>query len=172
MTTKSPRAREPARRRVGRRLPSPLDVGKRVARPWGARRARPARVVSADAPRRHVIYGVRDLDAAARHLYRKHGLASAVGGRHPAWGTENRIVPLNDAYLELTTVFDPALAAKTPLGRFVAQRIARGDGFLGWMAAGEGFEDRARRSSSSPSPSAASAPTAARCAGGSPGWKR
>ncbi len=91
----------------------------------------------------HVIYGVRDLDAAAHHLYRKHGLASVVGGRHPAWGTENRIVPLGDAYLELMTVFDPELAARTPLGRFVARCIARGDGFLGWMAAGEGFEDRA-----------------------------
>ena len=100
----------------------------------------------------HVIYGVRDLDAAAHHLYRKHGLASAVGGRHPAWGTENRIVPLNDAYLELMTVFDPELAAKTPLGRFVAQRIARGDGFLGWMAAGEGFEDRAAALELQPEP--------------------
>ena len=90
----------------------------------------------------HVIYGTRDVDAAAAKLYEEHGLASVVGGRHPAWGTENRIVPLGDAYLELMTIFDPELAAKTPLGRFVAQRIASGDGFLGWMAAGDGFAER------------------------------
>ncbi|MGI8595216.1 MAG: VOC family protein [Solirubrobacteraceae bacterium] len=91
----------------------------------------------------HVIYGTRDIDAAAGRLWEEHGLASVVGGRHRAWGTENRIVPLGDAYLELMTVFDAELAARTQLGRFVAQRIARGDGFLGWMAAGEGFEERA-----------------------------
>jgi len=91
----------------------------------------------------HVIYGTGDVDAAANRLYQEHGLASVVGGRHPAWGTENRIVPLGDAYLELMTVFDPELATKTPLGRFAAQRISRGDGFLGWMAAGEGFAERA-----------------------------
>ena len=92
----------------------------------------------------HVIYGVRDADAAAERLLEEHGLASVLGGRHPAWGTENRIVPLGDAYLELMTIFDRRIADTTPLGRFVAERIARGDGFLGWIVAGDAFDDRVR----------------------------
>jgi hypothetical protein len=86
---------------------------------------------------------VRDADAAAAQLLADHGLASVPGGRHPAWGTENRIVPLGSAYLELMTVFDRRIAVSTPLGRFVCERIAHGDGFLGWMVGGEGFDERA-----------------------------
>jgi hypothetical protein len=58
----------------------------------------------------HVVYAVRDLDAAARQLLDEHGLASIPGGRHPRWGTANRIVPLGDTYLELLAVEDPAVA--------------------------------------------------------------
>lgn len=90
----------------------------------------------------HVIYGVRDAEAAAARLRDQHGLESVAGGRHPAWGTENRIVPLGGAYLELMTIFDRRLAENTPLGRFVTRRLERGDGFLGWMVAGPGFEER------------------------------
>jgi hypothetical protein len=90
----------------------------------------------------HVIYVVADADAAAQRLYDEHGLASIVGGRHPAWGTANRIVPLGAAYLELMTIFDAELAARNDLGRLVSARIATGGGFLGWMAAGDGFDER------------------------------
>ena len=58
----------------------------------------------------HVVYAVRDLDAAARRLLDEHGLASIPGGRHPRWGTANRIVPLGDSYLELLAVEDPSVA--------------------------------------------------------------
>lgn len=90
----------------------------------------------------HVIYAVADADATAERLYEEHGLASIQGGRHPAWGTANRIVPLGAAYLELMTIFDADLAATNDLGRLVGERIARGDGFLGWMAAGDAFDER------------------------------
>lgn len=82
----------------------------------------------------HVIRAVDDAEAAAAALWDEHGLASVAGGRHPAWGTENRIVPLGDAYLELMTIFDAEQAARTELGRAVAARIERGGGYLGWMA--------------------------------------
>ena len=90
----------------------------------------------------HVIYATADADAAAERLWDEHGLASVAGGQHPAWGTANRIVPLGIAYLELMTIFDPELAATNELGRIVAARIERGDGFIGWMVAGPAFDDR------------------------------
>jgi hypothetical protein len=57
------------------------------------------------------------------------GLASIEGGRHPGWGTANRIVPLGDAYLELVAVVDEAEAADSAFGRWVASAPA---GPLGW----------------------------------------
>jgi hypothetical protein len=54
----------------------------------------------------HVIYGTRDLDAAAERLRAEHGLGSVVGGRHGG-GTVNRVVPLEPPlYLELLAVAD------------------------------------------------------------------
>jgi hypothetical protein len=53
-------------------------------------------------------------------LEAEHGLASIPGGRHPGWGTANRIVPLGDAYLELVGVVDEREAAGSPFGRWVA----------------------------------------------------
>ena len=68
----------------------------------------------------HVLIAVADLAAAARELEVRHGLASVEGGRHPGWGTANRIVPLGDTYLELIAVVDEAEAAESPFGRWVA----------------------------------------------------
>ncbi|HEY8839814.1 MAG TPA: VOC family protein [Candidatus Dormibacteraeota bacterium] len=48
----------------------------------------------------HVLIAVADLAAAAREIEARHGLASIDGGRHSAWGTANRIVPVGDSYLE------------------------------------------------------------------------
>jgi catechol 2,3-dioxygenase-like lactoylglutathione lyase family enzyme len=58
----------------------------------------------------HVVYAVRDLDAAARRYRDEYGLSSIPGGRHPRWGTANRIVPLGATYLELLAVEDPSVA--------------------------------------------------------------
>lgn len=79
----------------------------------------------------HVIYGVQDLEKAAAHLYVEAGLGSVPGGRHPDLGTENRIVPLAPAYLELMAVADAA----QPFAQVVAQRLGGGDGLLGWCVA-------------------------------------
>ena len=101
----------------------------------------------------HVIYAVRDADAAAERIWREHGLASIEGGRHPAWGTANRIIPLGSAYFELMTVFDPEVADATPLGRFVVQRIERGDSLIGWMVTGDGLDERLEANRLEPAPS-------------------
>jgi hypothetical protein len=68
----------------------------------------------------HVLIAVPDLDAAGAALEARFGLPSAVGGRHPGFGTANRIVPLGSAYLELVAVADPERAAASAFGRWVA----------------------------------------------------
>jgi glyoxalase-like protein len=82
----------------------------------------------------HVIYGTEDLDAATAR-FEATGLRVAPGGAHEGIGTHNRIVPLGGDYVELLAVLDPELAAASPLGRLIAERIARGDGWMGWGVA-------------------------------------
>ena len=65
----------------------------------------------------HIIIGAKDLKAAGDHIYDTYGLASYVGGRHQGWGTENIIVPLGEAYLELAAVFDAEIAHQIAWGR-------------------------------------------------------
>jgi hypothetical protein len=72
----------------------------------------------------HLIYAVRDLDAAAAR-FDSLGLSSYPGGSHPGLGTSNRIVPLGDAYIELL--------APAPFD----------DRFAGWMLRGLPMPDDA-----------------------------
>lgn len=80
----------------------------------------------------HVVWGVADLDRAAGLVGERFGLASVPGGRHPGWGTGNRIIPLGGSYLELMAVLDPGEAAADPVGKGLATRIAGGDGLILW----------------------------------------
>jgi hypothetical protein len=68
----------------------------------------------------HVLVAVEDLEAAAREVEERFGLASVEGGRHQGLGTANRIVPLGGTYLELVGVVDEAEAARSGFGRWVA----------------------------------------------------
>ena len=70
------------------------------------------------------------------------GLPSVEGGRHPGWGTANRIVPLGETYIELVTVVDETEAAQSPFGRWVASAP---DGPLGWAVRTDRLDDIARR---------------------------
>jgi hypothetical protein len=79
----------------------------------------------------HVVLGVADLDDAAAALLDEHGLHALPGGRHPLWGTANRIVPLGSAYLELVAVVDPEVAATSAFGSWVAD-MASGRCAWGW----------------------------------------
>ena len=76
----------------------------------------------------HVIFAVRDFDDFAGRLRSDHGLGSAPGGAHPGHGTGNRIVPLGADYIELMSVVDAEEAAASPLGRWVTERVASGEG--------------------------------------------
>jgi hypothetical protein len=80
----------------------------------------------------HVLLAVTDLKAVAQELQARHGLASIEGGRHPGWGTANRIVPLGEAYLELVAVVAEAEAAQSPFGSWVAAARATGARPFGW----------------------------------------
>ena len=79
-----------------------------------------------------MLIAVSDLTAAARELQARYGLASVEGGRHPGWGTANRIVPLGASYLELIAVVDQAAAANSSVGRWVASGASRRGRPLGW----------------------------------------
>ena len=81
----------------------------------------------------HVVVAVTDLEAAAQLFEERHGLVSQEGGRHPAWGTANRIVPLGSAYLELIAVVDEEIAAATSVGRWVGSAATAEGSPLGWV---------------------------------------
>lgn len=78
----------------------------------------------------HVVYAVRDLDEAAERFRRAFGLDSVAGGRHPGWGTANRIVPLGEAYVELIAVVDRAEAEASGFGRSILEGARAGDGWV------------------------------------------
>jgi Glyoxalase-like domain len=80
----------------------------------------------------HVLVAVDDLTAGAQAIEEKFGLSSYEGGRHPGWGTANRIVPLASAYIELIAVVDQAEARGSAFGRWVLSRR----GPLGWAVRG------------------------------------
>ena len=92
----------------------------------------------------HVIYGTSDLDAAAAR-FSAADLRVEPGGAHEGIGTHNRIVPLGADYVELLAILDPEMAAASPLGRLIAERIALGDGWMGWGVAVAGAAAEAER---------------------------
>jgi glyoxalase-like protein len=68
----------------------------------------------------HVLIVVSSLAEAGQMINERYGLTSIEGGRHPGWGTANRIVPLGDTYLELIAVIDHDEANASVFGRWIA----------------------------------------------------
>jgi hypothetical protein len=93
----------------------------------------------------HALIAVADLAKAGQEFEERHGLASIEGGRHPAWGTANRIVPLGDSYLELIAVVDAAKAAESAVGRWVASGVTDPARPLGWAVRTSYLDEIARR---------------------------
>src|SRR5690242_21382527 len=89
----------------------------------------------------HLLIATADLDAAAAAA-EGLGLPVSAGGRHPGWGTANRIVPLGEAYLELIAVVAPAETPSSPFGRWVA---AARPGPMGWAVRVEDIHATATR---------------------------
>lgn len=78
----------------------------------------------------HVIFVARDLSAAAHRFWQEHGLASYDGGRHPEYGTANRIIPLGSSYIEIMGIADEAAAQANPLGQTVLAATEAGERWL------------------------------------------
>jgi hypothetical protein len=91
----------------------------------------------------HVILPVNDLALEAEGFRARYGLASVEGGRHPAWGTANWIVPLGDTYLELVAVVDRESASRSPFGRWIASAIPGRP--LGWAVRTNSIDAVAQR---------------------------
>jgi Glyoxalase-like domain len=92
----------------------------------------------------HVLLAVTDLAAAASDIQARCGLASVEGGRHPGWGTANRIVPLGTHYLELIAVVDQA-AADSGVARWVSSGASHPGRPLGWAVRTGTLDQVARR---------------------------
>lgn len=93
----------------------------------------------------HAVYAVRDLDEAAERFRREMGLDSSPGGRHPGWGTANRIVPFGTDYIELIAAVDEHEAASSVFGRSVLETTAVADGWLTICVAAQDLDDVAER---------------------------
>ena len=89
----------------------------------------------------HVIYGVRDLDAASRRFIDELGLPVQAGGSHPG-GTKNAAIQCRDgAYVELLAVEDPS----GPLGMWLQNTLADGDRLVGWAVRTDDIDADAAR---------------------------
>ena len=93
----------------------------------------------------HILLATPDLDIASRALSDRYGLTSVEGGRHPGWGTANRIVPVGDAYLELITVVDWQVAERSAFGRWVASARAPVCRPIGWAIRPSSLDEVAAR---------------------------
>ena len=92
-----------------------------------------------------MLIAVTDLAAAGRELEARYGLVSVEGGRHPDWGTANRIVPLGTSYLELIAVVDQQAASDSSVGQWVASGASRPGRPLGWAVRTGKLDETARR---------------------------
>ncbi len=92
----------------------------------------------------HVVLVVPDLEAAAAALEQRLGLRASPGGRHPALGTENALVPVGGAYLELVAVADEKAAEGTSFGRAALSAREHGARFAGWVARVDDLDAGAR----------------------------
>jgi hypothetical protein len=89
----------------------------------------------------HLVIAVQDLDEATRAIEGALGLAATGGGRHLALGTDNRLVFIGDSYLELVSIADPEVAARSWLGAPVMSALSRGGGFVTWAIESDTLDD-------------------------------
>jgi len=86
----------------------------------------------------HIVIACADPDAAADEIGRRVGLEPGGGGRHPRFGTFNRLVWLGDSYLELMGVDDPDLARGRGIGAATVALLEAGQqGFASFAVASD-----------------------------------
>ena len=106
----------------------------------------------------HVLIAVGNLEEAAERFARDYGLGSLDGGRHPGWGTANRLIPLGREYLELIGVVDPDEALQHPFGRWMLDRVSDGDHLLRCCLRPSDIEETAERIGHEPVPGSRETP--------------
>ena len=86
----------------------------------------------------HIVIACHDPEAAAERITAEVGLAARGGGRHPRFGTFNRLIWLGDAYLELMGVSDRDLARRRGIGAATLALLERGEeGFASFAIASD-----------------------------------
>jgi catechol 2,3-dioxygenase-like lactoylglutathione lyase family enzyme len=83
----------------------------------------------------HLVIAVDDLAEAAGVVGNALGLRVSPGGRHERLGTENRLIWLGDAYVELIAVVDPALARTSWIGAPALRALDAGGGLATYALA-------------------------------------
>ena len=87
----------------------------------------------------HLVIAVYDPDDAAAELERRVGLACSGGGRHPAWGTYNRLAWFGDTYVELIGVSDHSLTGQGPVSLAAVVALDSGsEGLVSYAIATDG----------------------------------
>src|SRR5436305_2059860 len=85
----------------------------------------------------HAIIAVADLDGAARDYEQLLGLTVSAGGSHPGAGTQNRVIVLDPAYIELIARLPGAsLTEQSP----VTPMFARAPGPIGFALASDDID--------------------------------
>lgn len=93
----------------------------------------------------HVLLAASDDPPTSPVLPDRYGVRSHEGGRHPGWGTANRVIPLGDAYLELVTVVDETEASASVFGRWVLASARRRGAAIGWAVRPDDLDATATR---------------------------
>jgi glyoxalase-like protein len=88
----------------------------------------------------HLVIAVHDPDAAVDSLAISLGVAAGGGGRHPAWGTRNRLLWFGDTYVELLGVENETLATASWLGAPAVALRDRWPTLVGWAIASDDLE--------------------------------
>jgi hypothetical protein len=86
----------------------------------------------------HVSYAVshHELADTVQRLGLQLGGTFEDGGRHPRFGTQNFVLPLEGGvYLEVVSALDHPASDKAPFGQAVKRRAEAGGGWLGWVVA-------------------------------------
>ena len=92
----------------------------------------------------HLVVAAPDVDQAAEELEERLGAVLLPGGRHPAWGTRNRIVPLGPSvYLEVIGP-DSTQTSAPPATIFSLDRVERAS-LVTWALASPDLPELAAR---------------------------
>lgn len=93
----------------------------------------------------HIVIAVGDLERAHEWMAERFGLVSIPGGRHESLGTENRLILLDDCYLELLAVRDRSSVGHSWLATVADSARAEGEPLVTWALAVDDLQETRTR---------------------------